>query len=141
MEFAFPPHRRTPTRRFAAAAGGAALEHNTLCGCGDPVISLHLIGDSSGLGLPRADELDVLLPQCIAPELFGAVLAFIRVHEGAAVADAFVKTMLDASEEASKVIAAARAQGRGCCDAAYRTGGREHTCRKGRRGPDASEKG
>ncbi|MFD5468871.1 hypothetical protein [Streptomyces sp. NPDC127105] len=141
MEYAFPPHRRTPTRRFAAATAGAALEHNMLCGCGDPFVSLYLIGDSAGRGFPRADELEVLLPQCIAPELFGVALAFIRVHEGADIADAFVKSMLDSCEEASQVIAAARAQGRGCCEAAYKTGGREHTCRKGRRGPEASAKG
>ncbi len=117
-----------PSRRFYATGGGAGLSSDHPCRHGNPAISLHLTSNRDG----SAEDIGILLPSCMAPQLFGAALAFIQVYSGSDAADEFVTSMLAFRDRALPAVAEnraeLRAQGRGCCEAGFRTGGREHTC-------------
>lgn len=130
MEYTFKPNVPGPIDRFLATTGGAGLDYDSFCEDGHPVLKLHLVSDLAGTGDTPADKhLQVLVAQCLAPHLFGSAIAFVRASRGSDAADAFVSAMFDAYEQATKTILDIQAQGRACCEAAFRTGGREHTCR------------
>lgn len=119
-----------PSRRFYVTGGGAGLSSDYPCSHGNPAVSLHLTSDLDG----TTEDIGILLPSCMAPQLFGAALAFIQVYSGSDAADEFVTSMLAFRDQALPTVAehrtTLRAQGRGCCEAGFRTGGREHTCRR-----------
>lgn len=130
MEYTF--NAPAPMQRFLATTGGSGLDHENACEHGHPALSLHLVSDPAETGEAGAEEhLQVLLSQCFAPHLFGSVIAFVQANRGPDAADAFVSEMFDAYEKATKAILDIQAQGRACCEAAFRTGGREHTCKNG----------
>ncbi|WP_330339367.1 hypothetical protein [Streptomyces sp. NBC_00557] len=119
-------HRSTPSRRFLATNGGAGLVSNASCSHGSPLLSLHLFNEQN---FPP-DDIGILLPSCLAPDLFGAVLAHIEISGGTAAAETFVDQMLAAKERALEALAASQsAPPDQCCEAGARSGGREHTCR------------
>lgn len=119
-----------PSRFFVATGGGAGLSPDfPSCSHGTSAISLHLTSSIGG----THDDLGVILPQCAAASLLGAALAYIHAVDGQDAHDEFLASMTKAYDEASAQIAkhaaddeAARAT---CCEAGYRTQGREHTCR------------
>lgn len=116
-----------PAQQFLATRGGAGLHHEDHCTHGHPALSLHLISEPKD---PRdaPEHLQVLMAQCFAPQLFGSALAFVRAGRGPDAADTFVSEMFTAYEEATKAVLAIQAEGRACCEAAFNTRGREHTC-------------
>jgi hypothetical protein len=118
-----------PSKSFHAKRAGAGLCRVHRCSHGSPSISLHFFNAQDG----KEVDLGVLLPACVAPQLFGAVIALIEASGGPEVSDSFVKRMFAAAEETSRTVAARlteREEARKhCCEASYRTGGREHTCK------------
>lgn len=114
---------------FFAHNCGVGLAPETTCLHGEPAFSLHLLGTYSGAAAHANDaQLHVLLPRCVAAQVVGALTAFIANTEGLAASEAFMDaargTFHTTLQELSDVVA----QGRDCCEAAFRTGGREHTC-------------
>lgn len=120
--------RTTPSRIFFATGGGAALNFNQRCNHGDPVISLHLFSR----GIDTVDDLGVLLPSCIAPDLFGMSLAYVQAVNGPEAGQHFLDAMLARRDDSLPALADRRtAYERGhptCCTAAAFTRGKDHTC-------------
>ncbi|MFF3928611.1 hypothetical protein [Streptomyces hirsutus] len=118
-----------PSRLFAVTRSGAGLSFEHPCTHGAPALSLHLFSEQG----ETTEDIGVLLPTCVAPDLFGAALAFVKAGLGADAADQFVTDMLAACDEATERIDARRAEHKAvhdaCCEAGFRTGGSEHTCR------------
>jgi hypothetical protein len=124
--------RIRPSRTFSATGGGVGIV-NIRCGHGDPILNLHLF---SRLPDQAADDISVLVPQCVARQLFGAALAYVHNSEGPEAADKFVADMLATRDKTLAHIADHEAEQQArpqpCCEAGATTEGLEHTCR-----PDA----
>ncbi|NUS86001.1 MAG: hypothetical protein HOY75_25580 [Streptomyces sp.] len=114
-----------PSRIFYATHGGAGVDRDHPCAHDTPAIQFHLMDDS-----PQRphDDIGVLIPQCLAPHLFGAALAFVRATSGSDAADEFVAAMFAAYEQAAHTLDDLHDNKRTCCEAGFRTHGREHTC-------------
>lgn len=119
--------RIRPSRTFAATSGGAGLIPKIRCGHGEPILDLRLFNRQPG---KTADDIAVLLPQCVARQLFGAALAYVQTAGGPEAAEQFLAGMLAARDEALERIAEGEAGTQACCEAGSVTGGREHTCRR-----------
>lgn len=78
-----------------------------------------------------ARPLTVVLARCSASYAVGAFLAYLLVTEGTEAIDAFMDEARAAAEEVTPVLRHLHVTGQGCCEAAYRTQGREHTCKNG----------
>lgn len=120
--------RTTPSRIFAATQAGAGLNFRHPCAHGDPSISLHFFSR----GEDHVDDLGVLLPSCFAPDLFGAVLAYIEAIHGTQAGEKFLEEMLAAKSQGLERIEARSSQydearGFRCCTAASLTRGADHT--------------
>lgn len=113
-----------------AVRAGAGVDPRHHCEHDDPVLALVLVAGGTCPCHPDAltGELQALVPVCAATDMIGAALASLRAEQGSAAADAFVKRMFEAYEEATRNLLRLKTQGRTCCEAGYRTGGREHTC-------------
>jgi hypothetical protein len=120
-----------PSRLFPATGGGAGIASTNRCGHGDLVLSLHLFSRLPG---QTVDDVGVLMPQCVARQLFGAALAYVQAADGPEAADRFLADMLDARDETLERLAEfeaeQKAQPPACCEAGATTEGREHTCRR-----------
>ncbi|MEU8555916.1 hypothetical protein AB0C80_18270 [Streptomyces anthocyanicus] len=117
-----------PSRTFHVTGGGAGISLRHPCEHGQPAVSLHLFSQSNG----RSDDIGILMPMCTAPGLFGAVIAFIDEAMGTEAGDDFLATIQKSRDAAARQIAHGKAERRAtaeaCCEAGYRTQGREHTC-------------
>lgn len=121
--------RSRPEDSFHATKAGAGIAVRQRCSHGSPLLALQFI-DSRGVS---EETLSVLLPACVGPQLFGAVIGLIEASGGTEAAKSFVTQMLAAADETVSTVAAREAEqaeaAKHCCEAAFRTGGREHTCR------------
>lgn len=128
--------RIQPSRVFAATSGGVGVVDEARCAHGDPILSFHLFSEQPG---KTPDDIGILLPQCVAPELFGAALAYVQVADGVEAGERFLARLFSARDRALEQISAYQAEeeahARACCEAGSRTGGREHTCRRGTASP------
>jgi hypothetical protein len=127
-----------PARTFHVETAGAGLSPETLCSHGGGSLLFRLFGTLDG----KDEALAVHFSPCIAPALFGAVLAFVETNGGSDTADKFLRIMLEARDQVSADILAQRDERAAvlesaCCEAGFRTGGTEHTCRSGSQ-PSAS---
>lgn len=117
-----------PSRLFVATNGGAGLNFDHPCAHGIPAVSLHLFSHHHG----TSEDIGILLPSCVAPSLFGAAIAYVQAACGSETAEQFIADLLTAKEQALEVLAARRAKWdavqAACCEAGFRTQGREHTC-------------
>ena len=120
--------RTTPSQIFSVTGGGAAINFNRQCGHGDPVISLHLFSR----GTDTVDDLGVLLPSCIAPDLFGMSLAYVQAVNGPEAGQRFLDSMLARRDDSLSALADRRTAYErarpACCVAAAFTRGKDHTC-------------
>lgn len=119
-----------PARLFHVTNAGAGVDPDHRCGHGSPSVVLHLFSDHDG----TPEDLGVLLPACAAPGLFGAAIAAVAASGGPAAAQGFISKMFSAYEEAGRAIAE---RVRACCEAGFRTAGREHTCGRAPASPSA----
>jgi hypothetical protein len=119
--------RIRPSRTFAATSAGAGLVPNIRCSHGEPILDIRFFNRQPG---KTAEDIAVLLPQCVARQLFGAALAYVQTAAGTEAAEQFVADMLAARDEALERIAKREAGAQACCEAGAATGGREHTCRR-----------
>ncbi|MGW2170370.1 hypothetical protein ACWC1C_07540 [Streptomyces sp. NPDC001705] len=123
------PLRRTePSRIFHVTGGGAGLDPTHRCDHDSPAVSFHLFSEHHG----RTEDIRIVMPMCGAPGFFGAAVAFIDEELGIDEGDKFMAAIQKAREQATRHIdrakAAQRAAKDACCEAGYRTQGREHTC-------------
>ncbi|WP_073946490.1 hypothetical protein [Streptomyces kebangsaanensis] len=118
-----------PSRVFRTTNGGAGLSFEHPCNHGSPALSFHLFSEHDGI----TEDIAILLPACAAPHLFGAALAYLEAAQGSGVGQQFIEDMLAARDRSAQLLAAKRAEyeaaSAACCEAGYRTQGREHTCR------------
>lgn len=129
MTFAFDP----VTTAYKANNAGVSLLDTARCDHDHPAFTITFLGQWVGktatADLP--DPLTVILARCSASHAVGTFLAFLTVTEGPDAADAFMDEVRTAAEELTPLIRHLETPGLGCCEAAYRTGGREHTCKEG----------
>ncbi|MFM9563270.1 MULTISPECIES: hypothetical protein [Streptomyces] len=129
MHFSFDP----VTTAYLADNAGVSLVDATRCEHDHPAFSLTLpgrwLGKAATAGLPA--PLTVVLARCSASYAVGAFLAYLLVTEGTEAIDAFMDEARAAAEEVTPVLRHLHVTGQGCCEAAYRTQGREHTCKNG----------
>ncbi|MFF9285440.1 hypothetical protein [Streptomyces griseosporeus] len=120
-----------PSRLFIATGGGAGLNPDFPCGHGTAALSLHLLSQHGEV----SEDIGIILPRCAAAGLIGGALAYIAAAEGAAAADAFLADVDAAYEKATREVKAYMADQEAaqaaCCEAGYRSQGREHTCQPG----------
>ncbi|MFE7236126.1 hypothetical protein ACFVAF_37040 [Streptomyces sp. NPDC057596] len=118
-----------PSRIFRATSGGAGLNAEYRCSDGSPSLSFHLFSEHDG----TTEDIAVLLPACVAPRLVGAALAYLEAAQGTEAGEQFVQALLATRDRSAQLLAAERAEheaaSAACCEAGYRTQGREHTCR------------
>ncbi|MCM8548946.1 hypothetical protein [Streptomyces sp. STCH 565 A] len=122
--------RRTqPSRIFHVTGGGAGIDPTHPCDHGTPAMSFHLFSEQGD----QSEDIGIVLPMCSAPALFGAAVAFIDEVMGSEEGDRFMAAVESAREQAGQRIADGKvslhAAENACCEAGYRSQGREHTCR------------
>ncbi|MEU9400592.1 hypothetical protein [Streptomyces sp. NPDC048242] len=118
-----------PSSLFLGVNGGATLNPQIRCDHDTPSVSFHLVGKSS----TGPDDVEVVMPSCLAAGLFGATLAHIEAHGGQEAVDRFLADMNTAREQATSLLpsyqAATEDLGSACCETGFLTQGRKHTCR------------
>lgn len=131
MHFTFDP----VTTAYQADNAGVSLVDASRCEHGDPAFAITFpgrwLGKTPAEGLP--DPLTVIVARCTASHAVGAFLAFLLGTEGPEAADAFMDEVRATAEELTPAIHHMHTTGQGCCEASYRTQGREHTCKNGTR--------
>jgi hypothetical protein len=130
MEF----RRTQPSRLFFATGGGVGLVDHLRCRHNMPILSLHLFSEQPG---KEPEDIGILMPECVAPELLGVLIAHVQAAGGSDTAEKFMTDMLAARDRALEQLASrAPAQpAPACCEAGATTGGREHTCRHNTNSP------
>ncbi|REE62158.1 hypothetical protein BX257_4771 [Streptomyces sp. 3212.3] len=119
-----------PSRRpFLATRCGMGLAPELTCEHGEAGLAMHLFGAWVKDANQTPSAITVLIPRCMAAHLIGALHAFIAHHEGMDATVALGEQTHQAFDVALQQLRDLDAHGRGCCEAAFRTGGREHTCR------------
>lgn len=122
--------RRPVSPPFRANNCGASLATEQPCGHGNPVFALHFLGAWDPAARQTGSAVDVLLPRCVSAQLVGAFTAWITHHDGDQAAEAFMDQARASFHTVLGKLRDLEAQGRDCCEPAFRTGGREHTCGK-----------
>ncbi|MFJ5059043.1 hypothetical protein ACIP96_06440 [Streptomyces nigra] len=126
MKLGFDP----VTAAFQADNVGVALAPSSVCEHGNPAFALTFpgrwIGQAAGNQPPG--PITVIVARCTATHMTGAFTAFLHAIEGGAAAAAFIDQAHDAHRDMADAMRQLHAQGRICCQAAYLTSGREHTC-------------
>lgn len=115
---------------YLADNAGVTLVPQQRCQDGHPAFGLTFpgrwIGQNTGPDLP--EPLTVLVSRGTATHMAAAFVAFLIATEGPEAAEAFADEARTTCRALAPAIRELQAQGRDCCQAAYRTGGREHTC-------------
>lgn len=119
------------TAAYQADNVGVSLVEERRCDHGHPAFAAtfpgHWIGQTPTAGLP--DPITVIAARCTAAHAAGAFIAFILGTEGPEAAEAFMDEVRQVTREMTPLVQHLHTTGQGCCEAAYRTQGREHTCR------------
>jgi hypothetical protein len=129
MNYDFQP----VTVAFEASNAGVSLVSEKKCEHGHPAFGLTFPGRWVGQGGDQQPEapVSVILARCTATHIAGSIAAFIAAAEGLEASVAFMDEARAAFNELGPAIRDLYNQGRLCCEAAFRTGGREHTCSQG----------
>lgn len=114
---------------FHALNIGTGLAPEARCQHGEAAFTLHLIGYHCQPQGKADATLDVLAPRCVTAQMVGALAAFITHHEGPDASTQFMDDAREAFRTTLQQLRNLHAQGRDCCEAAFRTSGLEHTCR------------
>lgn len=73
-------------------------------------------------------RVDTVMPRCVLAQLLGSVQAHILHHEGQAAAQSFLDQVGAHAADSLTGLQQMHTQARDCCEAGFRTHGREHTC-------------
>lgn len=121
--------RRPTSPPFLANTCGVSIAAELTCSHGDPAFALHFLGAWDPTALRQTGtELDATLPRCVAAQLVGALGAFITHHDGDQAAEDFMDQARASFHTVLGQLRDLKTQGRDCCEAAFRSDGREHTC-------------
>lgn len=124
-----------PSRLFRATGGGAGLNFDHPCAHGSPAVSLYLVSEQND----TTEDIGILIPVCVAPGLFGAVVAFVEACHGQAAGEEFLEDLLAGKGRTARLLESRRVQHEGaqraCCEAGFFTQGREHTCQPSTESP------
>jgi hypothetical protein len=118
-----------PHNPFIVCNTGVQIAGEARCEHGQPAILISLLGDY--LSRPRThahERLDTVLPRCVIAELLGTLQSQIRRTEGDAALQEFLDDIAEHTAAADTAMNLLHAQARDCCEAGFRTHGREHTC-------------
>jgi hypothetical protein len=128
------------TAAYQADNAGVSLVDASRCEHDDPAFAVTFpgrwLGQTSTTDLP--DPVTVILARCTASHAVGAFLAFLLGTEGTEAADEFMAEVRTVAQELTPAIHHMHTTGQGCCEAAYRTQGREHTCKGGAQTSEAT---
>ncbi|MFC5217282.1 hypothetical protein [Streptomyces coerulescens] len=120
--------RTTPSKLFIVTGAGAGLDFSSECSHGDPILSLHLFSRGEDV----VDDIAVLMPACLASEVFGMSLAYVEAVHGAEASGKFLDAMLARKDNGVTSLRERRASYEAshpvCCTAAAFTRGVDHTC-------------
>lgn len=120
------------TAAYQADNAGVSLVDASRCEHGHPAFAITFpgrwIGQTPAAGLP--DPVTVIVARCTASHAVGAFIAFLLGTEGPDAAEAFMQEVRQVTREMTPFVHHIHTTGQGCCEAAYRTQGREHTCRR-----------
>ncbi|MEU3600900.1 hypothetical protein ABZ714_19575 [Streptomyces sp. NPDC006798] len=124
----------TPATALLATQAGVGIASVLKCQHQQASVDLHFIGTrlngarpGTGSGRARA-EAAIVVPRCVLADTFGALLAQLEHYEGPAAVEEFLGAVYAAQDRIEPQMTALAEQRRDCCDAGFRTGGREHTC-------------
>lgn len=116
-----------PHNPFIVCNTGVQIADEARCEHGQAAILVCLIGEYLTKGSPH-DRLDTVLPRCVIAELLGTLQTQIRRGEGDAALQEFLDDVAEHAAAADTAMQLLHAQARDCCEAGFRTHGREHTC-------------
>ena len=115
------------TDPYVVGNTGARVDTDAYCAHGQAAVFLALFAHRRSE--PHQQErLDTFVPRCVLAELIGAVHAQITHEEGTEAAQAFTHEIEQNSQASLAALQEMHAQRRDCCEAGFRTAGREHTC-------------
>lgn len=118
-----------PVDPFYVHGIGVHLAEKVPCEHGHPVAVLYLAGHLRST--PGAlDRFDTVIPRCILIEALGSLHAAISRTEGTDALQAFQDDVAAHTAAAAAHWDRLQLQHRDCCEAGFRTHGREHTCRR-----------
>lgn len=116
-----------PRNLFIVGNTGVQIARDASCEHGQHAIAVSLFGRHLSQD-GHTKRLDTVLPRCVIAELFGTIQAQISHDEGDGALQAFLGDVAQQAERSRVAMERLHNQGRDCCEAAFRTGGREHTC-------------
>ncbi|KPC86271.1 hypothetical protein ADL35_12370 [Streptomyces sp. NRRL WC-3753] len=112
---------------FLVGHTGVQLEPEAFCSHGTTAAALFLFGEHQRT--PDVQErMDTLVPRCVLAELIGTLQTQIRRTDGDAALQAFLEDVAVAAARSEASLEQLHAERRDCCEAGFRTQGREHTC-------------
>lgn len=119
-----------PRNPFIVCNTGVQVAEEARCEHGQPAVLVSLIGQRVKQTSGPHERLDTVLPRCVIAELLGTLHAQIRRTEGEAALQEFLDDIAEHTAAADTAMNLLHAQARDCCEAGFRTHGREHTCRR-----------
>lgn len=119
------------TNAILANNAGLSLDPKARCTHGEAAVGIRFFVQGAGPGQQR--HVDVVVPRCAMADLIGTLTALVHLHEGDAAAEKLAQDIATSTQKATDMLGPLHAAGRDCCQAGFRTNGREHTCnQKGR---------
>lgn len=114
---------------FVVCQSGTRLTPAVECGHQDPGFFVVLFGQPMSQAKAQGHQrIDTAMGRCALADLFGSIQAQILHREGEDALKAFQAAVTHHTDASLAALKDIHAQQRDCCEAAFRTGGREHTC-------------
>lgn len=123
-----------PDKPFIVNNTGLQQIPDAFCEHGQVAIGLLMFGYRYKASIREEERFDAIVPRCVLAETIGTLTALIRTQEGEDALEAFMNEVAAAADRSAQEFANLRTQGRDCCEAGFRTHGREHTCSRNEAG-------
>lgn len=118
-----------PHNPFIVCNTGVQIADEARCEHGQSAVMVSLLGNYHSKPRTHGHErLDTVLPRCVIAELLGTLQTQILRSEGDAALQEFLGDIAEHAAAADTAMQLLHDQGRDCCEAGFRTHGREHTC-------------
>jgi len=117
-----------PRNPFVVCNTGIQIAEDARCEHGQSAVLVSLIGQHLSHTSGPHERLDTVLPRCVIAELLGTLQTQIRRTEGDTAVQEFLDDVAEHAAAADTAMNLLHAQARDCCEAGFRTHGREHTC-------------
>ncbi|WP_411090814.1 hypothetical protein [Streptomyces sp. 049-1] len=112
---------------FVVGNTGVRIDPEAYCEHGATAAAVFLFGARQRT--PESTQrIDTIVPRCVMAELIGTLQAQIRRTDGEAALSQFLDDVDTFAAEADTALEQLHTERRDCCEAGFRTHGREHTC-------------